>query len=77
MEQNLMETEHMLHKANQIALNFAAYPRPQAVGCVAEHMKKFWTPAMRKQIVLYVGVGGQGLHELAIDAVRMLEEAQA
>ena len=74
MNEKMMETGRMLHKANQIALNFAAYPRPQAVGYVADHIKKFWTPMMRQQIAAYVKGGGQGLHELAIEAVKTIKE---
>lgn len=74
MNQKVMETDRMLHKANQIALNFAAYPRAQAVDYVSEHIKKFWTPMMRQQIAAHVKGGGQGLHELAIDAVKALKE---
>ncbi|TAL39576.1 MAG: formate dehydrogenase subunit delta [Alphaproteobacteria bacterium] len=69
-----METDRMLHKANQIALNFAAYPRLQAVDYVAEHIRKFWPPMMRQQIIAHVQGGGHGLHELAIDAVKILKE---
>ena len=74
MNQKIMETDRMLHKANQIALNFAAYPRPQAISGIADHIKKFWTPMMRQQIADYVNGGGQGLHELATDAVRTLAQ---
>lgn len=73
-EQKMMETDRMLHKANQIALNFAAYPRAQAVAGIADHIKKFWPQMMRLQIMAYVRGGGQGLHELAVDAVKTLEE---
>jgi formate dehydrogenase subunit delta len=72
--QKMMETDRMLHKANQIALNFAAYPRHQAVACIADHLKKFWPAAMRRQIMAYVRDGGQGLHQLAVDAVKTLKE---
>lgn len=74
MERKLMETERMLHKANQIALNFAAYPRAQAVAAIADHLRKFWTPAMRQQIARHASSGGQGLHELAVEAVATLAE---
>lgn len=74
MNQKMMETDRMLHKANQIALNFAAYPRPQAVAGIADHIRKFWTPMMRQQIAAHVNGGGQGLHELAIDAVKAMKE---
>ena len=62
----------MVHMANQIALFFASYPREDAIAGVADHLRKFWEPRMRKQITAYVAQGGAGLHELALEAVKRL-----
>jgi len=62
----------MIHRANQIALFFAAYPHDEAVAGVTDHLKKFWERRMREQIVDYVAKGGGGLHELALEAVKRL-----
>ena len=70
--QATMSEDRMLHKANQIALNFAAYPQAQAVEKIADHLRKFWTPAMREQLAAYAGSGREGLHALAIEAVKNL-----
>jgi formate dehydrogenase subunit delta len=67
-----MESENMVHMANQIALFFASYPREDAIGGVAAHLRKFWEPRMRKQIIAYVAQGGAGLHELALEALKRL-----
>jgi formate dehydrogenase subunit delta len=67
-----METDTMVHMANQIATFFASYPTEQAVAGVADHLQKFWEPRMRKQITEYVAHGGVGLHDLAIEAVKRL-----
>lgn len=67
-----MESENMVHMANQIALFFASYPREDAIAGVAGHLRKFWEPRMRKQIIEYVAQGGAGLHELALEAVKRL-----
>jgi formate dehydrogenase subunit delta len=72
-----METEYMVHTANQIALFFASYPHDEAVAGVLDHFQKFWEPRMRKQIIDYVAQGGAGLHELAVEAVRRLAPAAA
>ncbi len=68
-----MTPERMVHMANQIARFFSAYPRDQAVEGVADHLKKFWEPRMRKDIEAYVAEGGQGLDALVIDAVKKLQ----
>ncbi|HLK47093.1 MAG TPA: formate dehydrogenase subunit delta [Bryobacteraceae bacterium] len=71
-----METEHMVHNANQIALYFGAYPREQAVADVADHLKKFWERRMLQQLFAYVEHGGAGLHDLVLEAVKRLAAAQ-
>jgi formate dehydrogenase subunit delta len=68
-----MESENMVHMANQIALFFASYPREDAIAGVADHLRKFWEPRMRKQIIEFVAQGGAGLHALAIEAVKRLQ----
>jgi formate dehydrogenase subunit delta len=67
-----MESENMVHMANQIALFFASYPKEEAVAGVTDHLQKFWEPRMRKQIIGYVAEGGHGLHDLALEAVKRL-----
>jgi formate dehydrogenase subunit delta len=69
-----METSHMVHNANQIALFFAAYPHEEAVAGVLDHLKKFWEKRMRQQIIDYVAQGGGGLHELVVEAVKRMSE---
>jgi formate dehydrogenase subunit delta len=72
-----MEEEYMVHMANQIAMFFASYPHDEAVDGVTDHLKSFWEPRMRKQIIDYVSAGGHGLHALAIEAVRRLKPISA
>jgi formate dehydrogenase subunit delta len=72
-----MQTEQMVHMANQIALFFSSYPREEAISAVEDHLKKFWEKRMRRQIIEYVAAGGQGLHELVLEAVKRLNPADA
>jgi formate dehydrogenase subunit delta len=72
-----MTPETMIHMANQIALFFASYPRDEALAGVTDHIRKFWDPRMRRQIIVYVAEGGAGLHELALEAVRGLPSVAA
>lgn len=43
--------------ANQIARNFAVRPPAEAAAAVAEHLQKFWDPAMRQDLVDAVADG--------------------
>jgi formate dehydrogenase subunit delta len=68
-----MQSNSMVHRANQIALFFASYPHEEAVAGVTDHLKKFWERRMREQIIAYVAHDGKGLHELALEAVKRLQ----
>lgn len=69
-----MDEGNMLHKANSIAQFFASYPREEAIAGIANHLRMYWVPRMRAQIIEYVQEhGNEGLHELAAEAVRRLE----
>ncbi len=72
-----MKTEHMIHMANGIAQFFSTYPREEAIAGITDHLEKFWEKRMRQQIIQYVAEGGQGLHELAIEAVKRLPATPA
>ncbi|HEY7269514.1 MAG TPA: formate dehydrogenase subunit delta [Dehalococcoidia bacterium] len=63
----------MVHNANQIALFFASYPHDEAVAGVTDHLKKFWEPRMKRQIIAYVETSGAGLHDLVPEAVRRMD----
>lgn len=63
----------MVHRANQIALNFASYPHADAVAKTTTHLKMYWEPRMKKQLHEYVAKGGGGLHELVLEAEKQLK----
>ncbi len=63
----------MVHMANQIALFFASYPKEEAVASITNHLKMFWEPRMRRQIIEYVAAGGAGLNDLAQESVKQLK----
>lgn len=47
-----MDAQVLVQKANQIADFFEAFPeRGEAVEGVFTHLKKFWEPRMRRQLV--------------------------
>lgn len=71
-----METADMVHQANQIAQFFANYPEAEAVASVEDHLRKFWAPPMRKQLLAYLAAGGAGLHRLVVSAGERLGVAR-
>ncbi len=68
-----MQIEHLVTMANDIAAFFqGAAEESEAAGSVANHLRRFWDPRMRKQILEHRNRGGAGLSELANEAVGLL-----
>ena len=73
-----MNVERLIAMANDIANFFAAESeRDVAIEGVSNHLRKFWEPRMRKQIVAHVQAhGAAGLSALASAAVTRLAETE-
>ena len=67
-----MQTEKLIYMANQIGKFFAAQGDEAAVAGVADHLKKFWDPRMRAQLLAHVDAGGAGLEPSVAAAVAKL-----
>ncbi len=73
-----MNIEHLAQMVNDIANYFAAEPdHAVGVNSVADHLRKFWDPVMRRQIIEHLDAGGEGLEPMAKEAVRELARQQA
>jgi formate dehydrogenase subunit delta len=68
-----MEIGHLVNMANQIGAFFRVEPdRTAALEGIASHLKRFWDPRMRKQIVAWVDEhNGDGLSESVAEAIRL------
>jgi formate dehydrogenase subunit delta len=72
-----MNVERLVEMVNDIANYFASEPdHAAAVAGVAGHLKRFWEPRMRKQIIAHVEAGGHGLSDLGLEGVQALAQAQ-
>jgi formate dehydrogenase subunit delta len=69
--------EKLAYMANQIARYFAAQPGEAAAEATRDHLKSFWTPAMRRAIVAHASAGPGELSVVAARAVALLAEADA
>ena len=67
----------LVRMANQIAANVAHHSYDEAVALVAEHLRSFWAPPMRADILAYLDAGGTGLDPIARDAVDRLHQPAA
>ena len=68
-----MHIERLVTMANDIAAFFhGAADRDEAARGIAAHLRRYWDPRMRKQIVEHLRMGGAGLSELASRGVQIL-----
>jgi len=70
-----MSPDRLIYMANQIGKFFQSQGHDQAVPAIAEHIKKFWDPRMRKAILAHLSAGGTGLDPNVCDAVETLKQA--
>jgi formate dehydrogenase subunit delta len=56
-----MEAKRLIAMANQIGLFFHAQGETAEVAGVEDHLRKYWDPRMRRQIVAILDQGGEGL----------------
>jgi len=66
-----MDIHNLVYMANRIGDFFQAMPdRQEAVDGVAQHLRKFWEPRMRRQLVDHVASNEAcGLHPLVVEAI--------
>ena len=69
-----MHNDNLIKMANDISAFFGSDPYyVSAVNGVLDHLRKFWEPRMRQAIIAHYRADGEGLSELAKDAVKQLE----
>ncbi|MGS0754730.1 formate dehydrogenase subunit delta [Roseateles sp. GG27B] len=68
-----MNTDILIRMANQIGAFFEAMPdRPEALQGIAQHLKNFWEPRMRRALLAHVDSDGAGdLSPIVAEAIRL------
>ena len=62
----------MIQQANEIAEKFAGFPRERAIEGIREHIERFCERAFGERLIEHVAKGGEGLHELVVEAVKRM-----
>ena len=65
-------SEHLVKMANQIVQNIPAATAEARIESAADHIDKFWSPLMKKQIAEYMSEGGEDLIPEATAALKKL-----
>lgn len=69
-----MEIHHLARMANEIGRFFEQMPdRAEATNAIAAHIRNFWEPRMRRQIIEYAREGGPELSHIVREAILTLE----
>jgi len=73
-----MNIDHMVKMANEISAFFSGESKPgEAPRDVAGHLRRYWEPRMRRQIIAHYHNGAAGLEDVARQAVGILAAAEA
>jgi formate dehydrogenase subunit delta len=67
-----MHADKLTMMANQIGAFFKSQGEADAPAAIADHLKKFWDPGMRADLVAHLANGGAGLDPLVRMAVELL-----
>jgi formate dehydrogenase subunit delta len=66
-----MHLEHLVKMANQIGGFFEAMPdREEAMAGVMQHLRNYWDPRMRRQLLKHVVDSGDGLSAFTLESLR-------
>jgi formate dehydrogenase subunit delta len=72
-----MDTRRLIAMANQIGAFFRLQGEAAAVAGIEDHLRKFWDPRMRAEIVDHLRAGGEGLEPNVRAAVARLDSQAA
>jgi formate dehydrogenase subunit delta len=67
--------DKLVRMANQVGDFFSAMPEKEAIEGVAQHLSRFWTPKMIREIVAFADHDGAGLNPIAARAVEALKQS--
>ena len=69
--------DKLVYSANQIATAFRSQQPGRAAEATTDHIRKFWDPRMRTMIADHFRAGGEGLSDIAREAVEKLAASEA
>ena len=71
-----MSADRLIYMANQIGKFFAHQGEAKAVPAIAEHLRLYWEPRMRTEILAHLAEGGAGLDPSVREAISTLQKVQ-
>lgn len=68
-----MDARKLTMMANQIGAFFKAQGEAEAPAAIADHLKKFWDPLMRADLIAHWEKGGEGLDPAVRQSIELLK----
>lgn len=70
----VMALDRILSMANQIGDFFAPYPPERRAEGIRNHLRTYWDPRMRDQLLQHIAAGGEGLAASVIAGATLLQD---
>jgi formate dehydrogenase subunit delta len=70
----VMALDRIVLMANQIGDFFAPYPAERRAEGIRNHLRTYWEPRMRAELLALIDQGGAGLAPHVIEGARLLQE---
>src|SRR4029450_1160139 len=72
---SMSSPDRLGYMANQIGTFFRSQGHDKAVPGIADHIKKFWDPRMKRAIFAHLDAGGAGLEPNVREALTSLKQS--
>jgi formate dehydrogenase subunit delta len=72
-----MDRHHLAAMVNEIAAFFEGEDPAKGAENVANHLRRYWDPRMRRQIIEHASEGGEDLSPVARAGVELIAGARA
>jgi formate dehydrogenase subunit delta len=76
MGDTVLDVQRLLTMANQIGAFFAPYPPERRAEGIRNHLRTYWDPRMRQDLLDYIAAGGEGLVPQVVEGARLLVETE-
>lgn len=75
-DDSVIDINKIILMANQIGDFFAPYPPERRAEGIRNHLRTYWDPRMRSDLLAYIDAGGEGIMNHVIDGALLLRTGQ-
>lgn len=75
-DDSVIDINKIILMANQIGDFFAPYPPERRAEGIRNHLRTYWDPRMRSDLLAFIDRGGEGIMSHVIDGALLLRSGQ-